>query len=166
MTDQPAMTGEELERDALELIKLSLYLEPEGEGMDLTDREYSLENIIRLKGTLSRMRSGIDATNRALAAAWFDQYGNVGTNQDGEHYWLAPNTTLKFQENMSRPFAEWLKAQDPETIEAIVPAYGVRRGQFLPAVRDTFFDVKETSKDRRIQNKPQSKRKAKENGDT
>ena len=54
---------------AHELIDLALTLVPEDEGIDLTDLELSIEDTVRVKNALSRMRSAIDSLNRALAEA-------------------------------------------------------------------------------------------------
>jgi hypothetical protein len=158
--EAPALELPELEAEAHKLIDLALLVWPEGEGLDLTDRGYSLEEVVRLKTVLSRMRKGIDFVNKALAVAWYDQFGMAQTiDLDDEHWWIAPERGFKFQPGMARPFAEWLKAQDPEQIEALIPDYGLRRGALPKAARDTFFQEPQTSADSKIKSKPRKGKK-------
>lgn len=156
--DMVPMIGAELEKEALELIDLAMRLGPEGEGIDVVDREYLLEDMIRLKGTLSRIRTATEVANRALAEAWMDQYGNVAMHLDGDNWWVAHARKVIFQDNMARPFAEWLKAQPVETIEKVVSVASIRVTP-LGAAKDTFLDTKPSSAHRTIQHKPITKKK-------
>jgi hypothetical protein len=161
LPDDPSAA--QLETEATDLIALSLLVSPEGEGMDVTDREYSLKEIVRLRATLARMYTGIKETNRALAAAWHKDYPYDSIDVDGEHWWIAPNKKKEFQPNMNRAFAEWLKSQDPEKIDKIITARGLRVSALSGSVRDTFLDEEPMDNVQRIQHKP-IKRDRSENG--
>lgn len=152
LPDDPSAS--EVEAEATELIALSLLVSPEGEGMDVTDREYSLKDIVRLRATLARMYTGIKEANRALAAAWHTAYPYDAIDLDGQHWWIAPNKRKEFQPGMDRAFAEWLKAQDPESIDKIITARGLRVSALTPAVRNTFLDEEPMDEVQRIQHKP------------
>ena len=138
-----------------ELIDLALMLDPEGEGVDLTDREYTVDDIVALKGMLASTRKGIDIVSAALAQAWHKLYPEVGSYvMGGQSYYLAPNKRVKWQsDGAAIAFASWLSDQSIEQIERIVPAYGVRIGQVQAEARATFFDERPTDADLRIQSK-------------
>jgi hypothetical protein len=150
------MNNDDLQEHAMSLIKMAQLIGPEGEGLDVSDREYELQDFVDLKRTLSTMRTAIDETNRSLAAAWIDQYGeHASVLLDGEYNYLGASKKLKYQPNMEEVFAEWLIQQDAATVARMIPAYGLRKGQVDQAARDTFFTEEVTNKDLRIQSKPQ-----------
>jgi hypothetical protein len=157
MANEQAMNDKRLEQEALDLIEMAHKLLPEGEGLDLTDREYIIEDIIRLGRTLSGMRSAIDKINAALAGAWWDEYGDVALTLDEKHYWLAPPRKVKIQPGMEDAFFDWLKDQDNEIVAAVVPAHSLRVTRIPPVMKDTCLDIgkeEPTAANVRIQNKP------------
>ncbi len=139
--------------EAFDLIEMALWLDPEGEGLDLTDREYELEEIVALRDLLSRMRRGIDITNRALAQAWEADYHGQSYETEDEIFYLGKTYHNVFSDD-GTAFAEWLKEQPVEKIRQIVKADSVRVtpiGDKDSVIRQTLFDKKATNDDIRIQ---------------
>ncbi|GAF97300.1 unnamed protein product [marine sediment metagenome] len=150
------MTNIKLREDALALIGLGETLGPEGEGIDIVDREYELQDLVDLKRTLGHMRTAIDVAGRALASAWVQQYGpDASVLLDGEYNYLGATKKLRYQPNMEEAFAAWLVDQDPEIVAKMIPAYGLRKGQVPKGAKDTFFTDEITNDNLRIQSKPQ-----------
>lgn len=148
------MTDSAIEAEAHALIDLGIKMKPEGEGIDLTDREYQLPDIIRIKRMLSTMRSTIDMLTPALAAYWESEYPGISTDLDDEHWWLSANKKWKLREDKAEDFAEWLTKQDPELVSRIVPPRGLRTSPMAQSVKDTFMTNEITKEDLRIQRKP------------
>jgi hypothetical protein len=149
------MEWDELVTESHALIDIALILDPEGEGVDLADREYTVDDIVALKGLMGSMRKGIDIVSGALAQVWHQLYPEVGGySMGGQRYYLAPNKRTKWQSNEAGvAFAVWLTEQDPKLVERIVPAYGVRIGSVPDEARATFFDERPTDDNLRIQSR-------------
>lgn len=145
------MSDERLERETYELINLGLKVVPEGEGMDLTDMDYTLDDIVRLKVMLTRIRGVCDAAGRALGELWEEEYYNEATEINGQRWYMGASRKVQFIEGMEEAFGEWLAAQPPEKIVSIVPARTLRVSKMGNAARDTFLDTKEGNGKRSIQ---------------
>ena len=131
----------EISNEALELIRLADKLVPEGEGLDLSDKEYTVQDLIEIKQELSRMRKSIDETNRALAAAWLNQYGDTGAEWLDTYYYLGAQRKVRFQPEQDIPFFEWLRTQDADVIAGIVPARTLRVTGMPSGIKDAFLDT-------------------------
>ena len=138
-----------------ELLELAGRLGPEGEGLDLTDREYDFENMAQLRARFATMRSSIDIVNKALARAWHDKDPDGYYESEHMKWWLGYSKKQAWQSDESAEgFATWLKEQDVDVVARIVTAYGVRIGQVDKAARATFFDEVKGSAQATIQSKP------------
>jgi hypothetical protein len=155
MTDDDRMIDnyELLRAEAHDLIDLATLLGPEGEGLDLSDRDYTIADTAHLKVMLSSMRTAIDMVNAALAQVWFEEDAKARFLIGDVQYWVAPNTKKQYQEGQEIPFAKWLKEQDPETIAAIVPVYALRTTPMSQEAVDTFLSKEKTNDQVRIQSR-------------
>ncbi len=142
-------------QEAQELINLAIRLGPEDEGLDLTDREYNLEQLAALRLTLSTIRGACDIAANGLAAAWADIDPDGYIEMDGLKFWLGKVKGKRWVDDTSAfGFADWLKKQDVETIASILAPYGLKVGQIDKAARNTFLDETPGVAKSTIQNKP------------
>jgi len=147
MEAPPGWDYDTLRAEAHELIDLATFLSVEDEDLDLTDRQYTVEEMAQLKYILGSMRTGIDEASRALAAAWakLDRYKQAEIGE--EVYYLGTQKKVRWKgPDAEKQFANWLLEQDEDTVAAIVPAYGVRIGQVPDKVRKRLFS-EDTSDD-------------------
>ncbi len=150
----PGWDYEKLRAEAHELIDLATFLSVEGEGVDVTDRQYTIEELAQLKYVLGSMRTGIDVASRALAQAWVeaDRFGQATVGE--ETYYLGINKKVQWKDSDAETdFAAWLITQDAETVAAIVPAYGIRIGQVPEKIRKAFFNEEPKDDQLRIKTK-------------
>jgi hypothetical protein len=145
-------------QEAYELIELGEKLGPEDEGIDLTDKEYTFEQMAGLRGRLSRMRKAIDLVNKGLAAAWHKKDPKGYFEDEHEKHWLGITKKVAWMdEDTPLAFAKWLKKQDAKTIALILPSqppYGLRMTPIPEAARDTFFVKLSGAEQASIQSKP------------
>ncbi len=154
MEAPPGWDYDMLRAEAHELIDLATFLSVEGEGVDLTDRQYTIEEMAQLKYVLGSMRTGIDAVSRALAAAWAETDRFAQANIGEESYYLGKQKRVKWKDaNAEKDFAAWLTKQSEDVVAAIVPAYGIRIGQVPEKIRKAFFNEEPTDDDLRIRTK-------------
>ena len=138
-----------------ELLELAERVGPEGEGLDLTDRDYEFENMAQLRSRFATMRSAIDIVNKGLAKAWHAKDPKGFYEGENMKFWLGFSKKQQWQDDTSAEgFAAWLKEQPVEDIARIVSAYGIRIGQVDKAARATFFDEVKGSQQATIQSKP------------
>lgn len=147
------MNDKQIERETDELIELGLKVVPEGEGMNLLDKEYTLDDIVRLKIRLTRIRGVLDAAGRALGELWEEEYLGKGTEVNDDYWWMGPTRKVEYIEGMEEAFGEWIKDQTPEQIIAIIPARTLRVSKMGNAARDTFLDTNSDGKRKSIQHK-------------
>ena len=141
--------------EAYELVELATMLLPEAEGIDISDKEYDLEDLAVLRMRAASIRHACDVVSRALANEWKRLGEHDLIELDGNKHWLGTTKRMEYQdEEKALAFAEWLKEQDAETIVKILPKKpGPIRKTSLGAARDSFFkDVSEGSES--IQSKP------------
>jgi len=145
-------------QEVYDLIDLAERLEPESEGIDLTDREYTFEQMAGLRGRLSRMRKAIDIINKGLARAWHDSDPRGYVELENVKHWLGITKKVAWlDDNAPLLFAMWLRKQDAETIALILPSqppYGLRMSPIPEAAKDTFFRKLSGAEQASIQSKP------------
>lgn len=135
--------------EAHRLIDLAYFMKPEGEGMDLTDQDYDIDDIAHLKSILATMRSGIDMVSKALAQDWEQQEPGSRYVIGDTVYSVGHNTRKVWaHDDNGKAFGKWLLEQnDPELIGAVIPANNVRVTPLNAfGVTDTFI-VKEQTND-------------------
>ena len=137
MTMMPAQT----EKVAFDLMQLADKVAPEGEPLDLTDRDMTLDELVQLRSQLSSWRKAIDLANKALAKYWDEKFpGQKFDNGYGE--WSVGNTKMKelvgddlFMEFLASKDADGLKRLfTPSRLATVVKVSGM-----TPAERDTFI---------------------------
>lgn len=131
------------------LIDLAYFLKPEGEGMDLSDEDYDIEDIAHLKAILGNMRSSIDMVSHALAIEWNEQEPGSKYQVGDIVYSVGHNTKKVWAHNdKGMAFAEWvLEQNDPELLAALIPPSSVRVTPLNSrGVTETFI-VKEKTND-------------------
>lgn len=131
------------------LIDLAYFLKPEGEGMDLSDEDYDIEDIAHLKAILGNMRSSIDMVSHALAIEWNEQEPGSKYQVGDIVYSVGHNTKKVWAHNdKGMAFAEWvLEQNDPELLAALIPPSSVRVTPLNSrGVTETFI-VKEQTND-------------------
>ena len=145
-------------REAYDLIELSEKLVPEGEGIDLTDRDYTFEEMASLRNRLSTMRKAIDVANKGLAKAWYEKDKDHYFEDEYNKHWLGITKKVAWMDSDTPlAFAKWLKKQPAKTIELILPSqppYGLRTTPIPEAAKDTFFIKLSSAEQASIQTKP------------
>lgn len=133
------------------LLEYARLVTPEGEGLELLDQDFSLEELTQLRSFLSQTRTAIDVTNRALAQYWAEVYGDESFTDEVNVWYLGRTKGKRIIDEYS--FAAWLKEQPTEKVMALVPGHSIRLTPLTPYERDMFFDETPTSNDVTIQKK-------------
>ncbi len=143
--------------DIYELIELALYLNPEGEGLDFSERNWSVEKMIEIKNRLGQMRKAIDVVGLAVAERFVESIPiGYSTMIEGGLVARVSNSTRvpRWQDGTGQRFAGWLV--ETQTVEQIATmlsvtekASGKRRPRLagLPKeAKDTFirWDAEDT----------------------
>ena len=139
-------------KDALELIDLAKMLAPEAEGIDISDRGYTTQDIAEIRSLMSSMRSAIDTVHAALAKEW-DKEHKYETYDDGANIWSVGRTKGKKIVD-SDAFYEWLATKDADELKKLMPAREVKVTGMSPAERSTFLDESPTSDRLTLKSKP------------
>ncbi|RKZ91519.1 MAG: hypothetical protein DRQ43_10025 [Gammaproteobacteria bacterium] len=138
------------------LLDIALMLGPEGEDLDLSGEDYTIQDIIEMSNLLGRLRKAGEVVKRSLAQHWHENNAGEAAEYGDQEYYLGYASKKVFQPEQSLAFAEWLKEQDPVLIEKIVGISGIRMtplGRPGSPIRETFFDEEKTSDDLRIQSR-------------
>ena len=151
MADSP-LGDKWVKLETTNLLRLAGRLQPEGEGLDLTDQEYAMEDMAELRSHLSTMRRSIDIISRALAEAWDEEYGGKVWD-DGASSWKVTRAKTK-QFVDSDAFYEWMATLSPERLRRLVAIGGIKVGGFEDAERQTFLDESPVNDRLSITSKP------------
>ena len=146
------MTNKWLRQEVSELLRLAGRLQPEGEPLDLTDREYTMEDMAALRSYLSTQRRNIDLINGALAIVWHAEYEG-GTFDDGTNVWSVGKSKGKRIIDLDL-FYQWLNEKDNEQLAKLVSATAVKVGGMTPVERETLLDETEVNDRLTIKSKP------------
>ena len=130
---------------ATELIRLALMVGPEDEGLDLSDLEYTIEQLAHLRSELSSQRRAIDMVNKALARAWDENYGNEVYEDEFKEWYLGRPKGKKVID--TETFYAWLATKDADELSRIVSTSAVKVGGMSPVERDTLLDETSTQKE-------------------
>ena len=120
------------------LLRLAGRLQPEGEGLDLTDQEYAMEDMAELRSYLSTMRSSIDIISAALAVAWDEEFGGKSYD-DGTNDWKVGRTKGK-QFADADGFFQWMSTLDADQLSRLVSVNGIKVSGMSEGERQTFLD--------------------------
>ena len=120
------------------LLRLAGRVKPEGEGLDLTDNEYAMEDMAEIRSLLSTMRSSIDLISAALAVAWDEEFGGK-TYDDGANTWKVGRTKGKRLVDEDS-FYEWMASLEADQLKKLVSVHGIKVGGMTEGERQTFLD--------------------------
>lgn len=146
------MEESSVELQALELIDLAIRLGPEGEGLELADKDYEMEDLVALKDRLSTMRNAIDIVNRSLASYWWEFYPNKSYRSRYDFHWLG--RTRKKRARNKAAFYEWLATKNTAQLARLVADYNIKVGGMSKDERSEYLDESELSMQASIQSKP------------
>ena len=141
----------ELTTETQALLHLAEMVGPESEGLDLSDRDYTLEELVAMRSKLSATRRAIDVVNKALAKNWDDNHGNA-VYEDEHKVWSLGRPKGKRIID-TEVFYQWLATKDAEDLAGLVSASAVKVGGMTPAERDSLLDETSTQKELSINNK-------------
>ena len=133
--------------DIYELIELALFLDPEGEGLDFTERNWSVEKMIEIKNRLGQMRKAIDVVGMAVA----ERFATVipigySTMIDGGLVARVSASTRKpyWQDRTGQGFASWLRTRPVEEVAAMLSISEKITGTRRPRLAGLSREVKDT----------------------
>ena len=142
----------ELRRDIDELLDLASKLAPEGEGLDLIDRDYTPKEMAQLRGALSTMRKGIDLVSNALARAWSENYAFQSYEDEVNSWYLGRTKGKKVVDPDA--FYAWLATLDADRLAKLVSPGSIKVGGFTEVERSTFLDETPVNDRLTIKSKP------------
>ena len=146
------MTDKWLTQQTDRLMQLANRVQPEGEPLDLRDREYDPEDMAALRSHLSQMRRNIDLINTALAQAWrLDHQHKVF--DDGVNVWYVGKSKGKRIIDLDL-FYSWLSEKDNDQLSKLVSANAVKVTGMTPVERETLLDETEVNDRFSIKSKP------------
>lgn len=124
--------------EAEQLLRLAGRVQPEGEGLDLTDQEYAMEDMAGLRSYLSSMRKNIDIINAALAVAWDEEFGGKDYD-DGTNDWKVGRTKGKKLVDADA-FYGWMATLDADRLARLVSVASIKVGGMNESERQNFLD--------------------------
>ena len=140
--------------EAVELIALAMNA-PTGEGIDVADREWTIDEMVTLRDRLGQMRKAIDKVNLAIAERFAESVPvGYSTVVEGGFVARVTETTRKpfWIDGSGLAFVEWLRSQPADIVAGFVSTTdrdgGTRRPRLagLPQVaQDTFIDWDEST---------------------
>ena len=66
------MNKRQTKTQAAALVRLAMKLVDEGEPFDISDLDFTVEDLVRMKSLLSNQRKAIDMVNKSFAVYWDD----------------------------------------------------------------------------------------------
>lgn len=137
------MTKKWLQTEVTSLLNLAGRVAPEGEGLDITDREYAMEDMAELRSFLSSQRKAIDVISNALARAWDEQFGGK-TYDDGTNTWKVGRSKGRRLVDEDS-FYNWMASLDADQLKALVSVHGIKVSGMSEGERQTFLDESPTT---------------------
>lgn len=131
-------------QESAKLVKMAMQVTGEGEPLDLTDLDFSLEDLVGMKAYLSHQRQAIDMVNKALAVYW-DTVHFEEVYEEEFTKWSVGSTKGKVILDETT-FYEWLASKSAVELTKLVSASAIKVGGMTPAERDTLLDETPTSK--------------------
>ena len=146
------MSDKWVRAEASNLLAMAEMVLPEGEPLELIDREYSPKQMAQLRAHLSSIRSGCDAVNNALARSWSEDHDDETYNDGTLRWWVGRTKAKRFIPDSG--FFDWLATLDAARLASLVNPNTVKVTGLTPAERETFFDESKRTDRLSIQNKP------------
>ena len=144
------MNKRETKSTAKGLVEMAMKITDEGEHLDLTDLDFSIEDIVRLKSLMSHQRKAIDMVNKALAIYW-DEIHHDEIFEEEFTKWSVGTTAGKRIIN-DTTFYAWLASKSEVELVKLVSASAIKVGGMTPAERNTLLDETPTNMNLTIKN--------------
>ena len=129
--------------EMLELIDLAKRLGPEDEGIDISDREYTPEQMAGIRSLLSTTRKAIDVVGAALAIEWDTEYKGEYYN-DGAN--IRSDGRTKGKKVIHHEDVDaWLATKDAAEMSRLISASAIKLTGMSEGERSTFLDESPTS---------------------
>ncbi len=142
----------ETEEMSNHLVKLAMRLMPEDEGIDVSDHDYSMEQLASMRSLLSSQRRAIDVVSKALAIYWSENHKDK-IYDDGVSDWKVGRTKGKRVIDPDM-FYEWLSTMSAQRLSKLISPSSIKVGGFMDAERETFLDESPTSDKLSLNSKP------------
>ena len=142
-----SVTREEAHR----LIDLAFLTLPEGEPLDLSDNDYTIEDIAHLKLILGHLRTGIDVANKALAKLWYEKDPTARVDIGETEYRVGQESRRVWaNDDDGESLGKWLLEQgNPRLIANILPLSSMKTTP-LGHYADTFVAKEQPEGDVKI----------------
>lgn len=145
-----------IDTEVSDLLNIAGRLQPEGEPLDLRDREYTPEEMAQMRSYLSRQRKSIDLINAALARAWqLDHTDEVW--DDGANEWSvrrAKTRTVIDNELFMRYVSDLSLDELEKAFSAGQLGRVIKVRSLGPTMRETLLDETEIHDRLSIESKP------------
>ena len=135
---------------ARSLVEMAMLVTDEGEPLDLTDNDFTMEDIVRIKSLISHQRKAIDMVNKALAIYW-DEIHHDEIFEEEFTKWSVGTTAGKRIINDTN-FYKWLASKNEVELVKLVSATAIKVGGMTPAERDSLLDETPTNMNLTIKN--------------
>jgi uncharacterized protein YecA (UPF0149 family) len=135
---------------AAELVKMAMQMTGEGEPLDLTDNDFTLENIVRMKAILSNQRRAIDMVNKAFAQYWDEIYHDEVYEEEFTKWSVGTTAGKRIIDDDA--FFNWLASKSAIELTKLISATAIKVGGMTPAERDTLLDETPTNMNLTIKN--------------
>jgi len=112
------MNYEQLGAESSDLLELARKLAPEGERLDLTDREYTLDELVELRAHLATMRKSIDVVNNGLANYWDEVFPGELYEDEYKVWWVGKTRQRKAVDG--EMLVGWFSSLDEERVAKMV----------------------------------------------
>lgn len=145
------MTLKWARKEVTGLLALAKRLGPEDEGLDLSDKEYTMEQMAEIRSLISSQRKSIDMISAALAVEWGEKYSHESYD-DGHNTWSLGRTKGKVIVNNDQ-FYKWLATKNADQLSKLVSATAVKVGGMSVVERETLLD--ETPRTDKLSLKPE-----------
>ena len=144
------MNKRETKSTAKGLVEMAMLVTDEGEPLDLTDHDFTMEDIVRIKSLISHQRKAIDMVNKGLAIYW-DEIHHDEIFEEEFTKWSVGTTAGKRIIN-DTTFYEWLASKSAVELTKLVSATAIKVGGMSPAERNTLLDETPTNMNLTIKN--------------
>ncbi len=144
------MNKRETTTQAAALVKTAMKLVDEGEPFDISDLDFTVEDLVRMKSLLSTQRKAIDMVNKSFAVYWDDVHFDEVYEEEFTKWSVGMTAGKVIIDDTA--FYEWLASKSAIQLTKLVSATAIKVGGMTPAERDSLLDETPTSKNLTIKN--------------
>ena len=132
------------------LVKTAMKLVDEGEPFDISDHDFTVEDLVSMKSLLSTQRKAIDMVNKAFAIYWDDVHFDEVFNEEFTRWSVGMTKGKRIIDDTI--FYEWLASKSAIELTKLVSASAIKVGGMTPSERDTLLDETPTTMNLTIKN--------------